>query len=83
MHVLTSSGSPSLLFFTISGSAKNGLAMDMRSALPFASIDSTVEGALIRFVAQSGTDTIFSSRNFLVTKEDVQMAWEVQLPFMH
>ena len=44
--------------------------MDIRSALPFASIFSTVDGALIRFVAQSGTETIFSSRSFLVTKEN-------------
>ena len=44
--------------------------MDIRSALPLASIFSTVDGALIRFVAQSGTETIFSSRSFLVTKEN-------------
>lgn len=41
----------------------------MRSASPLANIDSAVDGALIRFVAQSGTETIFSSRSFLVTNE--------------
>ncbi len=43
--------------------------MDTRSALPLPSIDSTVDGALILFVAHSGTDTTFSSRSFLVTNE--------------
>lgn len=69
MQVFISSGRPSLLFITISGSAKNGRAIDIRSALPFANIDSTVDGALILFVAQSGIEIIFSSRSFLVTNE--------------
>jgi hypothetical protein len=98
MQVLISTARPSLLFFTISGSAKKGLskyskvkqrhvppsceqishsirmgthrAMDTRSALPFAKIDSAVFGALMRFVAQSGIETIFSSRSFFVTHEN-------------
>ena len=65
-----SSARPSLLFFTMSGSAKNGRAIEMRSALPLANIDSTVDGALILLVAHSGIESIFSSRNFLVTKEN-------------
>lgn len=98
MQVLISSARPSLLFFTISGSAKKGLtkcskvelrhlppsfeqichsiiksthrAMDTRSALPLAKIDSAVVGALMRFVAQSGIETISSSRSFFVTHEN-------------
>lgn len=44
--------------------------MQTRSALPLAKIDSAVVGALIRFVAQSGIETMFSSRSFLVTHEN-------------
>ena len=46
------------------------LAIDTRSALPFANIDSAVVGALIRFVAHSGMETTFSSRSFFVTQEN-------------
>ena len=42
----------------------------MRSALPLANIDSIVDGALILLVAQSGIETVFSSRSFLVTNEN-------------
>jgi hypothetical protein len=69
MQVLISPSRPSLLFRTMSGSAKNGRAMDTRSAHPPDKIDSTVDGALILFVAHSGTETIFSSRSFFVAKE--------------
>ena len=69
MQVLISLSRPSLLFLTMSGSARNGRAMDTRSAHPPDNIDSTVDGALILFVAHSGTETIPSSRSFLVAKE--------------
>ena len=69
MQVFISRSRPSLLFLTMSGSARNGRAIETRSALPLPSIDSTVDGALILFVAQSGTDTTFSSRSFFVTNE--------------
>ena len=54
MQVLISSARPELAFFTKSGSARNGLAIDTMSASPRARIASPVAGSLMRLVVTSG-----------------------------
>ena len=62
MQVLISSARPAAALFTKSGSASSGRAIDTRSASPAARIDSASSGVLIRFDAQTGTDTSALSR---------------------
>ena len=62
MQVLISSARPAAALATKSGSASSGRAIETRSASPAARIDSASSGVLIRFEAQTGTDTSALSR---------------------
>ena len=62
MQVLISSARPAAALATNSGSASSGRAIDTRSASPAARISSASSGVLIRFDAQTGTDTSAFSR---------------------
>lgn len=57
MHVLISSGAPSLALLTNSGSASSGRAIETRSAWPEERIDSAISGVLMRLVATRGIET--------------------------
>ncbi len=62
MQVLISSPRPAAALVTNSGSASSGRAIETRSAPPSARIDSASSGVLIRFDAQTGTETSALSR---------------------
>ena len=62
MQVLISSARPAAALATKSGSASSGRAIETRSASPAARIASASSGVLIRFEAQTGTDTSALSR---------------------
>ena len=62
MQVLISSARSSAALLTKNGSASSGRAIDTRSAVPSESTCSASSGVLIRFDAQTGTDTSALSR---------------------
>ncbi len=62
MQVLISSARPAAALATKSGSARNGRAIDTRSAPPVARISSATSGVLMRLDAQTGIPTSGRSR---------------------
>lgn len=61
------------------GSARNGRAIETRSALPSIKTRSATAGVLIRFVATSGTETPPSFFSFPVTQEKPARGTEVAI----
>ncbi len=62
MQVLISSARPAAALLTSSGSARNGRAIETRSASPRARMSSAISGELIRLDAQTGMLTAFLRR---------------------
>ena len=67
MHVLMRSGVPAAALVSRNGSARNGRAIETRSAAPLSRMASAISGVLMRLVATSGMET--EPRSLAVTHE--------------
>ena len=77
MQVLIASGRPSRALATKAGSARNGLAIETRSAAPRASSSSATSGVLIRLLVTSGIET--APLTFSVTQPNAPRGTEVAM----